>query len=153
MCRRDASRFRCGCPQKLDLLRGCLPIQRSWSAAKGLKAKDSPELLRLGSLAPNFMAETTHGPIDFHDFIGNQHWVLFFPHPQDYSPVCTTELDAFAKLELQLTKRGVKLIGLSANAINNYGGWIKDVEEVSDSTLRSPIIGDMGRQVALMYDM
>ncbi len=108
--------------------------------------------LRLGSIAPNFQAETTQGPIDFHEFIGNK-WVVLFSHPEDYTPVCTTELGAFAKLEPEFTKRGVKLIGLSANSIESHGGWIKDIDEISGSKLTFPIIGDKQRKVAYLYDM
>ncbi|PMD51199.1 uncharacterized protein K444DRAFT_647485 [Hyaloscypha bicolor E] len=108
--------------------------------------------LRLGSLAPNFQAETTQGPIDFHEFIGDK-WVVLFSHPEDYTPVCTTELGAFAKLEPEFTKRGVKLIGLSANTIESHGGWIKDIDEISGSKLSFPIIGDKQRAVAYLYDM
>jgi alkyl hydroperoxide reductase subunit AhpC len=110
------------------------------------------EPLRLGSTAPNFKAETTHGPIDFHEFIGDK-WVILFSHPEDYTPVCTTELGAFAKLEPEFTKRGAKLIGLSANTIDSHEGWIKDIEEISGSKFTFPIIGDKERQVALAYDM
>jgi hypothetical protein len=95
--------------------------------------------LRLGSIAPNFQAETTQGPIDFHEFIGDK-WVVLFSHPEDYTPVCTTE-------------RGVKLIGLSANTIESHGGWIKDIDEISGSKLTFPIIGDKQRKVAYLYDM
>lgn len=108
--------------------------------------------LRLGSTAPNFKAETTTGPIDFHEFIGDN-WVVLFSHPEDYTPVCTTELGAFAKLEPEFTKRGVKLIGLSANTIESHGGWIKDIDEISGSKLSFPIIGDKERKVAYAYDM
>jgi alkyl hydroperoxide reductase subunit AhpC len=108
--------------------------------------------LRLGSIAPNFQAETTQGPIDFHEFIGDK-WVVLFSHPEDYTPVCTTELGAFAKLEPEFTKRGVKLIGLSANTIESHGGWIKDIDEISGSKLTFPIIGDKQRKVAYLYDM
>lgn len=108
--------------------------------------------LRLGSIAPNFQAETTQGPIDFHEFIGNN-WVVLFSHPEDFTPVCTTELGAFAKLEPEFTRRGVKLIGLSANTIDSHGDWIKDINEISGSDLKFPIIGDKQRQVALAYDM
>ncbi|KAJ9650417.1 peroxiredoxin 1 [Neophaeococcomyces mojaviensis] len=113
---------------------------------------DRPEPLRLGSIAPNFKAETTNGPIDFHEFIGDN-WVVLFSHPEDYTPVCTTELGAFAKLEPEFARRGVKLIGLSANTIESHGGWIKDINEISGSDLKFPIIGDKQRQVALLYDM
>ena len=123
--------------------------------------------LRLGSIAPNFKAETTQGPIDFHEFIGDK-WVVLFSHPEDYTPVfvsyafnqtvheltkghrCTTELGAFAKLEPEFTRRGVKLIGLSANTVESHGGWVKDIDEISGSHLKFPIIGD---KVNLIYDM
>jgi len=108
--------------------------------------------LRLGSIAPNFKAETTQGPIDFHEFIGDN-WVVLFSHPEDFTPVCTTELGAFAKLEPEFKKRGVKLIGLSANTIDSHGAWIKDIDELSGSHLSFPIIGDKQRQVAYLYDM
>jgi glutaredoxin/glutathione-dependent peroxiredoxin len=108
--------------------------------------------LRLGNIAPNFDAETTAGPINFHEFIGDN-WVVLFSHPEDYTPVCTTELGAFAKLEPEFTRRGVKLIGLSANTIEMHDGWIKDINEISGSNLKFPIIGDKQRKVALLYDM
>lgn len=117
-----------------------------------MNSADTLDSLRLGSTAPNFKAETTTGPIDFHEFIGDK-WVVLFSHPEDYTPVCTTELGAFAKLEPEFTRRGVKLIGLSANTIESHGGWIKDINEISGANLKFPIIGDKERQVALKYDM
>lgn len=115
-------------------------------------SEQPPARLRLGSVAPNFQAETTNGPIDFHEFIGDQ-WVVLFSHPEDYTPVCTTELGAFSRLEPEFTKRGVKLIGLSANTIESHGGWIKDINEISGGNLTFPIIGDKQRKVAYLYDM
>ncbi|KAF5230287.1 PRX1-mitochondrial isoform of thioredoxin peroxidase [Fusarium sp. NRRL 52700] len=112
----------------------------------------APAPLRLGSIAPNFQAETTKGKIDFHEFIGDN-WVILFSHPEDYTPVCTTELGAFAKLQPEFTKRGVKLIGLSANTIESHEGWIKDIGEVTGGNVEFPIIGDKQRQVSLLYDM
>lgn len=111
-----------------------------------------PEPLRLGSTAPNFTAETTNGQITFHDYIGSN-WVVLFSHPEDFTPVCTTELGAFAKLEPEFAKRGVKLIGLSANTVEKHGAWIADINEISGAKLSFPIIGDKERQVALAYDM
>jgi len=111
-----------------------------------------PEPIRLGTTAPNFKAETTTGPIDFHEFIG-KNWVVLFSHPEDYTPVCTTELGSFAGLEPEFTKRGVKLIGLSANTIDSHEGWIKDIKEVTGNQVNFPIIGDKDRKVALAYDM
>ncbi|KAH8719348.1 thioredoxin-like protein [Phaeosphaeriaceae sp. PMI808] len=108
--------------------------------------------LRLGSIAPNFDAETTQGKINFHDFIGDQ-WVVLFSHPADFTPVCTTELGAFAKLEPEFKKRGTKLIGLSANDVKSHGDWIKDINEISGSNLSFPIIGDQDRKVAYAFDM
>ncbi|KIW01611.1 uncharacterized protein PV09_07082 [Verruconis gallopava] len=113
---------------------------------------DRVEPLRLGSIAPNFDAETTNGKINFHEFIGDS-WVILFSHPEDYTPVCTTELGAFAKLEPEFTKRNTKLIGLSANTIESHSGWIKDIDEISGSKLTFPIIGDKDRKIALAYDM
>ncbi|EEY20997.1 mitochondrial peroxiredoxin PRX1 [Verticillium alfalfae VaMs.102] len=115
-------------------------------------ADSRPAPLRLGSVAPNFQAETTNGPIDFHEFVGDN-WVVFFSHPEDYTPVCTTELGAFAKLEPDFTKRGVKLIGLSADTLGSHEGWIKDIDEVTGSSVKFPIIADKERKVALAYDM
>ncbi|KAI9865373.1 MAG: hypothetical protein M1813_002262 [Trichoglossum hirsutum] len=108
--------------------------------------------LRLGSIAPDFNADTTNGPINFHEFIGDS-WVILFSHPEDYTPVCTTELGAFAKLEPEFTKRGVKLIGLSANTLESHSGWIKDINELSNTNLTFPIIADKERKVSFLYDM
>jgi len=115
-------------------------------------AEDRVTPLRLGSIAPNFDAETTKGKINFHEWIGDS-WAILFSHPEDYTPVCTTELGAFAKLEPEFTKRNTKLIGLSANTIESHDGWIKDIDEVTGSKVNFPIIGDKERKVALAYDM
>jgi len=117
-----------------------------------MSAPQEAPRLRLGSVAPNFQADTTKGPIDFHEFIGDG-WVVLFSHPEDYTPVCTTELGAFAKLEPEFAKRGVKLIGLSANTIDSHSGWIKDINEIAETDLQFPIIGDKERKVAYLYDM
>ena len=108
--------------------------------------------LRLGTVAPNFQADTTKGNIDFHEFIGDN-WVILFSHPEDYTPVCTTELGEMARLEPEFAKRGVKLIGLSANTKDSHEGWIKDIDEVTGSLVSFPIIADKERKVAYLYDM
>jgi alkyl hydroperoxide reductase subunit AhpC len=108
--------------------------------------------LRLGSSAPNFKAETTLGLIDFHEWIGDK-WAILFSHPEDYTPVCTTELAALSRLEPEFTKRGVKLIGLSANTVETHGGWINDIDEIAGITMTFPIIGDKDRKIAFAYDM
>ncbi|KAI0468559.1 mitochondrial peroxiredoxin PRX1 [Xylaria cf. heliscus] len=117
-----------------------------------MASESRPEPLRLGTVAPNFKADTTNGPIDFHEFVGSN-WVVFFSHPEDFTPVCTTELGAFAKLEPEFTKRGVKLIGLSANTLGSHEGWIKDIDEVTGGKVSFPIIADKERKVAYLYDM
>ncbi|ODM20221.1 Mitochondrial peroxiredoxin PRX1 [Aspergillus cristatus] len=108
--------------------------------------------LRLGATAPNFTAQTTHGDIDFHQFIGNS-WAILFSHPADFTPVCTTELGAFAKLKDEFEKRNVKMIGLSANDLSSHGEWVKDINEVCSTNLQFPIIADAERKVAFLYDM
>ncbi|EFE41016.1 AhpC/TSA family thioredoxin peroxidase, putative [Trichophyton verrucosum HKI 0517] len=108
--------------------------------------------LRLGSTAPDFTAITTKGEINFHEFIGDN-YVILFSHPDDFTPTCTTELGAFAKLEPEFTKRGVKLIGLSANGIGSHHEWIKDIDEVNSCSLQFPIIADADRKVSYLYDM
>ena len=108
--------------------------------------------LRLGSVAPNFTAKTTHGEIDFHSWIGSK-WAILFSHPADFTPVCTTELGAFAKLKAEFDERDVKLIGLSANDLSSHGRWIQDINETSKTDLQFPIIADADRKIAYTYDM
>lgn len=108
--------------------------------------------LRLGSTAPDFEAETTQGTVKFHEYIGDG-WVVFFSHPEDYTPVCTTELGAMAQLEPEFKKRNVKLIGLSANTLDSHDGWVKDINELSKASVNFPIIADKQRKIALLYDM
>jgi glutaredoxin/glutathione-dependent peroxiredoxin len=108
--------------------------------------------IRLGSEAPNFTAKTTHGDITFHDYIKDS-WAILFSHPADFTPVCTTELGAFAKLKDEFEKRGVKMIGLSANDLGSHGRWIEDINDISQTNLQFPIIADADREVAWLYDM
>ena len=108
--------------------------------------------LRLGSIAPNFQAKTTQGDIDFHSWLGTS-WGLLFSHPADFTPVCTTELGAFAKMAGEFKKRDVKMIGLSANDLGSHGRWIQDINETQGSDLQFPIIADADRKIAYTYDM
>ena len=108
--------------------------------------------IRLGDTAPNFKVETTDGEIDFHDWMGD-HWAVLFSHPKDYTPVCTTELGEVAKLNGEFMKRGVKVIGLSVDGIDDHVGWAKDIEETQGVALNFPLIADGNRAVAQMYDM
>ncbi|KAK3170684.1 peroxiredoxin 1 [Lepraria neglecta] len=113
---------------------------------------DEQPRLRLGSIAPNFQAKTTQGDIDFHSWIGDK-WAILFSHPADFTPVCTTELGAFAKMKGEFDKRGVKMIGLSANDLSSHGRWIQDINETSKTDLQFPIIADADRKIAYTYDM
>jgi thioredoxin-dependent peroxiredoxin len=108
--------------------------------------------LRLGDDAPNFTAETTQGTITLYDYLGDG-WGMLFSHPKDFTPVCTTELGAFAKRKGDFDKRGVKLIGLSVDPLESHEGWSKDIEETQGAQLNYPLIADPDRKVAELYDM
>ena len=105
--------------------------------------------LRLGDDAPNFQAQTTEGPIKFHDWIGDS-WAVLFSHPKDFTPVCTTELGAVAKLKPEFDKRNVKVIGLS---VDDHEKWEADIAETQGTPVNFPMIGDPERKVADLYDM
>jgi alkyl hydroperoxide reductase subunit AhpC len=108
--------------------------------------------LRLGSIAPNFTAETTQGTINFHEWIGD-HWAILFSHPADFTPVCTTELGYVARLSEEFAKRNTKVIGLSVDNLDDHREWIKDINEINKVDLRFPIIADKDTKVAQLYDM
>jgi alkyl hydroperoxide reductase subunit AhpC len=108
--------------------------------------------LRLGDIAPDFSADTTHGPIKFHEWIDNS-WVLFFSHPADFTPVCTTELGKTALLAGEFAKRGVKAIAISVDDLASHNKWVPDIEEVNNVKVNFPIIADPDKKVALLYDM
>ena len=108
--------------------------------------------LRINDVAPDFTAETTQGPIHFHEWIGNN-WAVLFSHPKDFTPVCTTELGAVASLENQFAARGAKVIGLSVDPVESHKRWEKDIEEVSGHPVKYPVIGDPELKVAKLYDM
>ncbi len=108
--------------------------------------------LRINSEAPNFVAQTTKGEIDFHQFIGDG-WAILFSHPKDFTPVCTTELGYMAKLEPEFTKRNCKLIGLSVDPVTRHGEWAMDIEETQGYKVNYPMIGDPELKVAKLYNM
>lgn len=108
--------------------------------------------LHLGDKAPNFTADSTAGQIDFHDWAGDS-WVVFFSHPADFTPVCTTELGRVAQLADKWADRGVKPIALSVDSVEDHNGWKPDIEEFSGSTVDYPIIADGDKKVAELYDM
>jgi alkyl hydroperoxide reductase subunit AhpC len=108
--------------------------------------------LRINDLAPDFQAETTHGPIRFHEWIGDG-WAVLFSHPKDFTPVCTTELGAVAALEKQFAQRGAKVIGLSVDPVSNHRKWTADIQDVGGYAVNYPLIGDPALKIAKLYDM
>jgi alkyl hydroperoxide reductase subunit AhpC len=124
-------------------------IERSPSTAT---REDSFMSLRINDTAPNFKAQTTQGPIDFHQWIGDK-WAILFSHPKDFTPVCTTELGYMAKIEPEFTKRSAKLIGLSIDPVESHKGWVKDIEETQGATVKYPMIADTDLAVAKLYNM
>lgn len=108
--------------------------------------------IRLGDEAPNFQAETTDGPIDFHEWKGDS-WAVLFSHPKDFTPVCTTELGYMASIKPEFDKRNVKILALSVDPLTDHEGWSKDIEETQGTAPNYPIIADSDRKVADLYDM
>jgi alkyl hydroperoxide reductase subunit AhpC len=108
--------------------------------------------LTIGDTAPDFQAETTDGPISFHEWIGDS-WAVLFSHPRDFTPVCTTELGYMARIQPDFEKRGVKIIGISVDPSENHAQWIKDIEETQGATVNYPLIADTDYAVAKAYGM
>lgn len=108
--------------------------------------------LHLGDEVPNFQANTTIGPIDFYEYLGNS-WGVLFSHPADYTPVCTTELGRTAALKEEFAKRNVKVLALSVDPLDKHHGWVNDINETQNVNVEFPIIADEDRKVAELYDM
>ena len=108
--------------------------------------------LRINDTAPNFTAQTTHGVITFHEWIGD-HWAVLFSHPKDFTPVCITELGYMARIEPEFARRNTKVIGLSVDPVENHSKWAADIEETQGSRVNYPMIGDTDLVVAKLYDM
>lgn len=108
--------------------------------------------LRLGDIAPDFVAETTEGTIKFHEWLGTS-WGVLFSHPADYTPVCTTELGTVAKLQKEFEARNVKVLALSVDGVESHKGWIGDINETQNTKVNFPIIADPDFKVANLYDM
>lgn len=108
--------------------------------------------LRLGDTAPDFTQDSSIGPIEFHKWLGDS-WGVLFSHPADFTPVCTTELGATAKLAEEFKKRNVKPIALSVDPVDSHKGWIHDINETQSTTVNFPILADADRKVATLYDM
>ena len=108
--------------------------------------------LRLGDEAPDFTADTTEGRIDFHQWLGDS-WGILFSHPADYTPVCTTELGAVARIKSEFDRRNVKVVAVSVDPLASHLGWISDINETQGTPMNFPIIADPQREVAALYDM
>jgi alkyl hydroperoxide reductase subunit AhpC len=108
--------------------------------------------LQLGDMAPDFVAQTTHGSIRFHEWIGDS-WAVLFSHPKDFTPICTTELGSVAKLSAQFRRRDVKLIGLAVDSVADHDRWLDDIEETQGARPDYPIIADTDLNVSKLYGM
>jgi alkyl hydroperoxide reductase subunit AhpC len=108
--------------------------------------------IQLGDTAPDFTQESTEGPLHFYDWAGDS-WVVLFSHPKDFTPVCTTELGAVARLAPEFAKRNVKPLGLSVDALTDHAGWSKDIEETQGAALNFPLLADADRKVSNLYGM
>jgi len=108
--------------------------------------------MSIGETAPDFRAETTYGPISFHEYLGNS-WCVLFSHPKDFTPVCTTELAYMARIKPEFDKRGVKIVGLSVDSVENHMKWSKDIAAVGGMEPNYPMIGDTDLKVAKLYGM
>lgn len=108
--------------------------------------------LRLGDKAPNFTADTSEGEIDFYEYLGDN-WGVLFSHPADYTPVCTTELGAVAKLKEEFAKRNTKVMALSVDGVESHKGWISDINETQNTVVNFPIIADADKRISDLYDM
>jgi alkyl hydroperoxide reductase subunit AhpC len=108
--------------------------------------------LRLGDTAPDFQANTTQGPIRFHEWLGNS-WGVLFSHPKDFTPVCTTELGYMARMKPEFDKRNVKIIGLSVDSVDQHSKWAHDIEETQGTAPNYPMIGDPDLAISKLYEM
>ncbi|QQZ44084.1 peroxiredoxin [Pseudomonas sp. SK3(2021)] len=108
--------------------------------------------IRIGDEAPDFTADTTEGPLHFHEWIGDQ-WAILFSHPKDFTPVCTTELGYMARLKPEFDKRNTKIVGLSIDPVSDHKAWVGDIQETQGYAVNYPMIGDENLVVAELYDM
>jgi thioredoxin-dependent peroxiredoxin len=108
--------------------------------------------LQIGSVAPDFEAQTTEGPMKFHEWLGNS-WGVLFSHPKDFTPVCTTELGTMARLKPEFDKRNTKVVGLSVDPVENHARWSKDIEETQGHAPNYPMIGDTDLKISKLYGM
>lgn len=108
--------------------------------------------LQLGDVVPDFIQDSTHGPIRFHAWL-DRNWGILFSHPRDFTPVCTTELAEAARLKAEFDRRGVKMVGLSVDPLDSHAAWERDIEETQRQRLNFPVLADVDRRVATLYGM
>lgn len=144
---RVARRNAVGAPESIATR---LPVRAGAGAA--VTGQEPSMALRINDTAPDFTAKTTRGTIRFHEWIGDG-WAILFSHPKDFTPVCTTELGAMARLEPEFQKRNAKIIGLSVDPVEDHEKWCKDIEETQGAAVRYPMIGDSDLTVAKLYEM
>jgi alkyl hydroperoxide reductase subunit AhpC len=138
---------------KFEAGAGALPAIREIEIhEERIMATETSQIPRINDTAPDFAADTTQGKINFHEWIGDG-WAILFSHPKDFTPVCTTELGAMAKLEPEFTKRNTKLIGLSVDPVSNHSKWAVDIEETQGAKVNYPMIGDTELKIAQLYGM
>jgi alkyl hydroperoxide reductase subunit AhpC len=128
------------------------PTRRARSLPSPARRPENTMSLRINDTAPDFEAQTTQGPIKFHQWIGDS-WAILFSHPKDFTPVCTTELGYMARIEPEFAKRNTKLIGLSIDPVDNHAKWSLDIEETQGAKVNYPMIGDTDLKVAKLYNM
>jgi alkyl hydroperoxide reductase subunit AhpC len=122
------------------------------STATAMEIVGVPKIPNINETAPDFTAETTHGTMRFHEWIGNE-WAVLFSHPKDLTPVCTTELGRMAALQPEFNKRNCKIIGLSVDPVSNHDRWAVDIEETQGYKVNYPMIGDPQLKIAKLYGM
>jgi alkyl hydroperoxide reductase subunit AhpC len=141
-------------PDKALLAVKCCSAQRRLAAAhpSERKAKEHPMSLQIGDTAPDFQAETTDGPMRFHEWVGDS-WAVLFSHPKDFTPVCTTELGYMARIKPEFDRRNVKIVGLSVDPVENHAKWAIDIKETQGTAPNYPMIGDTDLSIAKAWGM
>jgi alkyl hydroperoxide reductase subunit AhpC len=127
-------------------------VDEGVSARRSVVSEEDEMALQLGDTAPDFKAESTEGPIQFHEWIGDS-WAVLFSHPKDFTPVCTTELGYMAKVKPEFDSRNVKIIGLSVDPVGNHEKWADDIAETQGEAPNYPIVGDADFNVSKLYGM
>jgi len=122
-------------------------------SAEGQQQLQQQNALRIGDVAPNFTAQTQLGELTLYDYIGEGNWSIFFSHPADFTPVCTTELGRVGQLKNEWAKRNVKVLALSVDSVEHHHEWVEDIEKLTTSAVNFPIVADIDRKISILYGM